>query len=52
LREIAKNPGEAERKGVRARQLYEKEFAWEYFEPKLLEMVRSVGRDGAVKKEA
>ena len=50
LREIAKNPGEAGRKGANARQLYEKEFAWEYFEPKLLEMVRSVGRDGAFNK--
>jgi glycosyltransferase involved in cell wall biosynthesis len=52
LREIAKDPGEAGRKGANARQLYEKSFAWEYFEPKLLEMVRSVVMDGAVKKVA
>ncbi len=50
LREIGSNPEEAGRKGARARQIYEKKFAWEYFEPKLLELIRSVGRDGAVQK--
>lgn len=50
LREIAKNPGEAERKGARARQLFEKRFAWEYFEPKLLGLVGSLGIEGNVQK--
>jgi glycosyltransferase involved in cell wall biosynthesis len=46
LREIGDHPEEADRKGARARQLYEKVFAWEYFEPKLLELVHSLGSDG------
>jgi glycosyltransferase involved in cell wall biosynthesis len=43
LREIGANPEEAERKGALARELFEKRFAWEYFEPKLLELIRSLG---------
>ena len=50
LHEIANNPNEAERKGAFARQLYEKKFAWEFFEPKLLETVRSLGIEGKLQK--
>jgi glycosyltransferase involved in cell wall biosynthesis len=50
LREIANNPDEAMRKGARARQLFEKKFAWEYFEPKLLGLVHSLGMEGNVQK--
>ena len=45
LREIGADPEEAERKGALARQLFEKRFAWEYFEPKLLELIRSLARN-------
>jgi glycosyltransferase involved in cell wall biosynthesis len=48
LREIRANPEEAERKGALARQLFEKKFAWEYFELKLLDLIRSIGNGGSV----
>jgi len=43
LRRIKDNPEEAERKGALARQLFEQRFAWEHFEPELLDLIRSLG---------